>query len=395
MTQSNEQGGFMYSTWYLIGALFISAAAPPKTTTATELITKLGDVDFYVREAATQELLRRPDTRADLGRAMYSSDQEIARRARRILEIFAHRDKSRLLVLAQKAGKKRNLEQIVDLVTEIPLKSIAAESDFFEPISSSTSRLVRQARSTGRCQNLESLFPGGSFFHFLGPSDELPEWIVGSKVELHDKEADKIIVSRQLVTPVDGRIFHSLILNDSDIVLRGVVSSVIVANGNIEIDKMYNSVLICSGSCRIRKAAHSSLICVGGQITVIDAAQMDDCVLAAKPGNIGNKQRLMRNNEIRDDPGSLANFVTFFDPAVLGVGLKKHKRGVEVSHISPTSILGQAGLCAGDVIVKIDGQPPISSEVCYVLLRKGFSKIQFQISILRHEKPFVISVDPK
>jgi serine protease Do len=68
------------------------------------------------------------------------------------------------------------------------------------------------------------------------------------------------------------------------------------------------------------------------------------------------------------------------------------KEGVLVRSITANSTAQKAGFKAGDVIIKVDGQPAITPKEVSTILQSARAKKTFPITVVRHQKEVVLSV---
>ena len=68
------------------------------------------------------------------------------------------------------------------------------------------------------------------------------------------------------------------------------------------------------------------------------------------------------------------------------------KEGVLVRSVSTNSTAGKAGFKAGDVIVKVDGQPVVSPKEISSILQSARAKRTLPVTVVRHQKELVLNV---
>jgi len=68
------------------------------------------------------------------------------------------------------------------------------------------------------------------------------------------------------------------------------------------------------------------------------------------------------------------------------------KEGVLVRSVSSNSIAEKAGFKAGDVIIKVDGQPVVSPKEISSILQSARAKKTLPITVVRHQKELVLNV---
>lgn len=68
------------------------------------------------------------------------------------------------------------------------------------------------------------------------------------------------------------------------------------------------------------------------------------------------------------------------------------KEGVLVRSVAANSTAQKAGFKAGDVIIKVDGQPVVTPKEVSTILQSARAKKTFPITVVRHQKEVVLSV---
>jgi serine protease Do len=68
------------------------------------------------------------------------------------------------------------------------------------------------------------------------------------------------------------------------------------------------------------------------------------------------------------------------------------KEGVLVRSVTANSTAQKAGFKAGDVIIKVDGQPVVTPKEVSTILQSARAKKTFPITVVRHQKEVVLSV---
>jgi membrane-associated protease RseP (regulator of RpoE activity) len=174
-----------------------------------------------------------------------------------------------------------------------------------------------------------------------------------------------------------GAIAGCLILSRGGVQAEtGIASSLIFANGDVTARTVMNSVvMICDGDVRVaRDHISRSLIVARGNITAPAASTsvlMAGGKVALANGNKPPKRVISRNIVHEGKANTLG--VTFFELSAVGLEVKAANHAVSVAKVVAKSAAAQAGLRAGDLILKVGGKGPTDAESLRRLLRDALA----------------------
>jgi hypothetical protein len=325
-----------------------------------ELIARLGNESFEVREEATRRLKEREEAAPMLRRALRSADAEVARRVAEILESFARRqqDRARAKVadLAKGGAVDRAVEQFVrraEWDDESPcwraLADLAGKLDDRE--RQTYGKASRRADERFRSVDISDIDRLRiKFIHRGRAAPRLWE----RRVVLREEEIEASVVGDALFAvsgnvKIQPLVNHSTIFSSGSVDLFGVVNSLVVCDGDFTARDIVNSLIIARGTIRHLEDVRNSRIITCGEVQDPRFSRLHDSQVVEK------------------EPKPLG-FVKFFDPADVGLRVAAADGGARVTEAARGQRFA-AGLRADDLITAVNGKAVKDAEAFRRLLR--------------------------
>lgn len=348
-------------------ALAEAPAAPPeKQDEIDRLIKQLDSNDFEIREDATHKLAANDDALPKLREAAKSTDPEVQGRAQRLVEIITKRLGDKAIQELLTEVNKEGIDRFID--------RMATAKDYATPERWEVAYKLAEA-AAARASKL-----GGRSFEAprleLSAMPMLPEFPrVGCgrcKVRLSGLDHNItslggcLVVSEgslQHITSVDSCV---LLVNGDMEGCTGVSNCVIFCNGNLGyITGVNDSIILCTGEFKGSTVADHSFFHVqkmGRHTSAHDNVYVNvKEVKGAKPAD--------RNQFIQTEEGPLGLF-SLFEPAMMGVELAAADGGCKVASVRDGTPFAKAGFLKGDLVLGMDKEPELSTEVIRKYLRR-------------------------
>ena len=399
-----------------LASLWLLAAAPPPARAAAppfrrlrdaevaRLVAQLGSDSFSVREEASRVLRMHQEAEVALRLALGSPDQEVRRRANRLLKGYrlwrANRVREQFSALVAQGRAGEFIERAVvwrdmdGAEVSWPGAGDLAWRMYQLP------HFVRGRSSSYRRE--EDYFPWGGYRRFRAFVRHTE--FRGDVLKLK-KEENFCLACAERIESTDA-LCMSILVASSNIKVALVNSCVLLANGPVEVGPLppsyrrnpnrspavHAGVLIADGEVRIRGKA-SGIIIASGKIiceeppeacTLISASEVE----VPKGTRLGTRPRETRIT--RNDP-TLQGLVRFYSLASAGLGVRPSRRGLTVTALNSRKPFACAGVRAGDEILTVNGKIVRHPEALRVLLRRlaalgGMT----ELTIRRRDKVFPI-----
>jgi hypothetical protein len=343
------------------------AGAQADLLTGTEidkLIAQLGSDPFEVREAATQKLKQHEEAIPALQQALKSSDGEVARRAAVILDFFALQEKKRAFAKLAALGKAGRVDQAVEklvrrkewddedacwqVLAELAGRLTDLEQKQFGKVSLQPAAEVPARDFRRYRENMRPHFRAGSH---LSPRDLMDTRFVVRAVQLQTdvhKIASLLAAASRAKTPILDR-------------------SVLFAGDSVEVANVDNSLIVCDGEVTAQGCITNSLIIARGDIHCFDLVENSRIITAGSLRLDGFGK--LTGTKVKEKEAKPLDFVTFFDPAQVGIKVEKADSGLRVKEAAKDKLFARAGLRADDLVVAVDGDTVKDPEVFRRLLR--------------------------
>jgi hypothetical protein len=372
---------------FLAGALWmpdpLSPGAPDEATRAAqeieELVRQLGDNDFATREEATRRLMTREDAVPALRKALRSPDQEVARRAAKVLEALHHKEDKRVLARLQELGKNGEADQAAELlvrrqnwddegaawqvmtvlagkVVDLGQKEFGAD----RPIPPVQGLPVGDFRRWADDYHAEFLTKGRVAFD--RNKGRMGGFVVrAADISLMDAIGGSLLVAAGSVrtpTPMDQS--------------REIGPGVIIAGGSVDLDSISGCVIVTDGDVTARDGIDQSLIVARGDVRCPGFARNSRIVTSGSVHLAGEKNA--HGMQVKEREATPLGFVRFFDPARAGVTVTEAEGGVRVTAVKEGKPFARAGLQSDDLIRTIDGTAVEGPESFRRLLRTALAE---------------------
>ncbi len=331
-----------------------------------ELIAQLGSQDFSLREAAKRRLMEREDAIPALRRACKSADAEVARRAQDILDALSRngeeRDFARLADLAKRGAVDQAIERFVrrekwhdepacwQVIADLEGKLNDLERKTFGSVSMGPGYKIRVTDKDAR--------------GFVSQQDLK---IVASRPASQEMWKGRAVLRAEEIAKGE-EIALSLFALSGNIKVHHIDDCAVFAGGSIEADDISNALIVCDGDVTVLYGAlKRSLVIARGTVRcerVIENARIISC------GEVKYKRaEWVVNSKIVEKEAKPLGFVTFFDPAEVGIKVEKADGGARVKEAAQGKRFAAAGLRAGDLITALDGDAVKDAESFRRLLR--------------------------
>jgi hypothetical protein len=352
------------------GWLLRAGEPPPAGDEIDRLIAQLGSDSFQVREAATRQLQQREDAIPALRRALQSPEPEIARRAESILAFFVRQEKKRALAKLAALANDGQVDQAVEKLvrrkewddedaawqvmaelagrlTELEKKQFGKVSLQAPPDEEVPLRDFRRYR-----EKMQPMVLSGSR---LSPRELLGNRFVVRAEEIHTdvgKLASLLAASSRLKTP---NVDRSVLFAGGSVEVRGTLgNSLVVCDGDFTAGEIDNSLVIARGDIRYWHRVSNSRLITGGSVRQLAQRFVGEPVIDTK---------------IKEKETNPLGFVTFFDPAKVGITVEKADSGLRVKEAAKDKPFARAGLHADDLLTAVEGEAVKDPEVFRRLLR--------------------------
>ncbi len=331
-----------------------------------EWITQLGSDRFEVREAAMRHLRARSDAIAALRRARKSDDAEVARRAGDLLDFFERKDKERAFARLADLAKSGAVDQVAEIL--VRREKWDDQAACWQVIADLAGRLTDIERRTYGTASLRTSPP-------IEGADEFRRVVLSSGLRLAGARRTEPELWK-------GR----MVLRAEDIARAYNVSrgSFIVLSGSVEVGTLKKAVILAGGSVKVADFTFDSLIVCDGDFT--SGTSLANSLVIARGtiscfGSVGNSRLIscadvkfkraqdVVNTKVVEKEAKPLGFITFFDPADVGVKVEKADGGARVKEAAQGRRFAAAGVRADDLITAIDGDAVKDSESFRRLLR--------------------------
>jgi hypothetical protein len=355
----------------------LPVAPPPRLKRVSDaevarLIARVGSPSFAEREAATEELKRRPEAQAAVEKALAAAtNPEVARRLGAVSAVLKREWARKRLAKLPEYVQHRQFDRLVETMV-LCREYLTDEHDkhiraFVEGVYEDASG-VRPRK-----------LPSGEQF----PRFETFAW----KYRLGGPEVfdgKRSLIAQTVTEPVrDTAICASDWVGPPRPVTRGWATlggSVIFCNGDVDVFCVDNCIVIATGDVRIHSSAGGSLVIGAGDVL----ASFCDCSVVVSRG---------RFDRVQDDRRSVvrAGDVDFFrgwrllSRADTGAELVSVFGLVWVAAVTPGSPFDRAGVRGGDFVTRVDDTPVWSVQEAHRLLcRAAVGRGEADLKLVRH-----------
>jgi hypothetical protein len=365
-----------------------SPAEKQRRVEIDKLIEQLSAEDFKLREEATRQLLKRDDALPALRQAAKSDDAEVQRRARKAIESINKRLGKRAIARALAKLKKGQTDQFVDQVMgwreymdEEGWKAVLKHGQDIADEASKVSQVKMKVPPIDLAKLRDVAADdvksqGGQSIH--------GKRIIAGKVACNVQIVGSVILCVDSVESKRGFISRSVVFANGDVNvgdsenLAVIKDSIVVCDGNVTATASVNqSIILARGNVSVGASVENSVIVSGGEVKVgVDF-----------PG-AGIKNSLIQGGQRHP-----LNFISFFDPAEMGVAVKSSQNKVRIEEVSAEKPFDRAGVHEGDRVVAVDGVKVDSAESFRRLLRRGMQGSNpIILDLCRVDKPLRIEV---
>jgi hypothetical protein len=340
---------------------------PPPSTEIEKLIAQLGSESFQMREAATRQLQQHEEAIPALRRALKSPDGEVARRAESILEFFVRQEKKRAFTQLTVLGKEGRVDQAVEkLVRRKQWDDEDACWQVMAELAGRLSDLEGREFGTVSLQTTKYLaVPAHDFRRYREKVQ--PAIVIGSTLSARDLEPTAVVVRAEALSA--GRMYRvSLFATSGPAKPLLLIESVVFAGDSVTVTDASRSLIVCDGDFTETGHVHDSLIIARGDVHCFNEIK-NSRIITGGTVHLERKSAELLNTKVKEKEARPLGFVTFFDPAQLGIKVEKADGGLRVKEAAREKPFARAGLRAGDLVIALDSTPVTDPEVFRRLLR--------------------------
>jgi hypothetical protein len=341
-----------------------SAEEPTRDQKTDQLIAQLGSESFQVREAATRQLMEREEAIPALRQASKSSDAEVASRAGRILDAFVRKEKERIFAKFADLAKQGAVDQAIERF--VRREKWDDEPACWQVVADLATRLTDLERKTyGKASLPDSVRDPGQEFRRLVKSLQLK--VVSTRGAAPEQWKNWIVLRAEEIATGYHLDYGLFAFSGSVKILGSATKSAVFAGGSVEIDNTNQALIVCDGDFKAKSDIHTSLIIARGTIRCegdVINSQLICC------GDIQLKRpKRVFDSEVVEKESKPLGFVTFFDPANVGIKVETADGGVRVKEAVKGKQFAAAGLRGDDLITALDGEAVKDAESFRRLLR--------------------------
>jgi hypothetical protein len=347
----------------------VADEGPPSSREIDKLIAQLGSDSFTAREEATRLLQQRPDAIPVLRRALKSSDGEVARRAGAILEFFDRQEKNRPLRRLAALAKDGQVDLAVEKL--VRHKEWDDEDAALQVLAELAGRLTDlEQKEFGVVSLQPSPQPGSEMpiRDFRRYREKMqPKLLTAPRISPRDR-LEHVMVLRAEEIQADGHLFDSLVVCSGRVRGRMLARTVLFAGDSVEADVL-NSVIVCDGDFTLRgDLLAGGLIIARGDVHC-SSNVIGSRIIAGGRVYLKGGGQLSSKSKVKENEPNPLGFVTFFDPAKVGIKVEKADGGLRVKEAAKDKPFARAGLHADDLLTAVDGETVKDPEVFRRLLR--------------------------
>jgi hypothetical protein len=342
---------------------------PPSSDEIDKLIAQLGSESFEVREAATRQLQQREDAIPALRKALKSSEGEVARRAERILAFFVLQEKKRAFTKLAALAKNGQVDQAVEKL--VRRKEWDDEDAAWQVMAELAGRLSDLEQKEFHKVSLQAAQPGEELLtrDFRRYREKMqPKVLSGSRLSPRELMGHGVVVRAEEIHTDVGK-SASLLATSGRAKTLALDRSILFAGDSVEVKYVvFNSLIVCDGDVSVQGRIEDSLIIARGDVHCFDRVENSRIITAGNVCRHTNRAKLI-DSEVKEKEGNLLGFVTFFDPAQVGIRVEKADGGLRVKEAAKDKSFARAGLRADDLVIAVDGDTVKDPEVFRRLLR--------------------------
>lgn len=364
--------------------------------TVDQLVRALGDKNFKVRDSAARRLTEL-EAIPDLVNALKSSDPEVARLARKILDDLQRsatlRSLDHLRREAIRGEASRVIERfarwngpdndesswqiIIDFAWDIADRAIKGHpaQDQFWPVGRSPIKSTNQYS---------------------------PKKFDGQVVYLHSNE--RVTYSKPLTGYVraNGIVFKSgsnprgvFVSCDGMELQRDLLfHSIVLVVGRARFDsQLFNSIVICDGDVELGSGLSNSVVIASGSVKYLDAVGSSVIVSSSSISTPDKRRAPVSKVVFRENEPNPFGFAKWFTTAEAGLDVATEKGGVRVEKLRVGKLPAKSGLKVGDLVLSLDGTKIDSTEKFRQRLLRGVVNEHCILMVKRDDRIFDIKLD--
>jgi hypothetical protein len=384
------------------------SADPPEsgrvpTTAVQQAIERLGSPRHADREAATRELIAYENARLYVEPLTRSKDEEVAARARRILNEHDRRFAPMRLGRLFRYGREGQVERMVEglarwpgpIDTELYWEGLFA---VLRDIQDRSPHAYSVNDSTTKSKSMQ--FPGDL-------------WATFRKAKIAPN-------FQRLSGPLTGKV-HLLCVSSVDhpVRARQIGASVIVSTGPVSAG--YHGglgIVLTNADFDCDDPTHGSLrsfiVVSAGSIKLGEKVDVDRSLLVSRGGISAGSQSIVASHltstgkidaaprplnkrlasKIEAEQERPLGFIRWFETTTVGFEITPESRGMRVSEVLTGSVAAAGGLRTGDVIAAVDGQRAgATAEEFRKQIRRGSVQDACAITVIRDSKELTLNLD--
>jgi hypothetical protein len=301
------------------------------------------------REAATRELVNRVEAGPLLRRAAKAKDPEVVRRVQSILEAIGRR---RAPVLLEKARRDAK-EGRVDLATErlVRLGTLEREDARWEVALELGAKLLAMAKGLREDIGVYSDTVPLSLSFEKYKKQLAPAVAVGRNLQLLRSEGPYLACGEMITAR--GRTGGGVMLCTGDVTLHTCGPCLILSCGAVRLDCTFASVVVCDGDF-VSKDCMRALVIARGAVKIPFGTQKSVVLSGNTVHNAQDMKRLQWGNTVGENERMPLEFVTFFDPNMLGVEVNEVNGAVQVHKVDAKKAFGIADVRSADIVLSVD-----------------------------------------
>lgn len=371
---------------------------PPQELTPDipTLIRRLGDDDPQIRDAAAKSLTDRPEAIPALQASLKSSDPEVARLAKKILEDTQQLQHDRKTAQIKSYSRNKQYDLLVDAIVTVPDEHVPDEWwQLFVDVGWDLIKTDRDIyKRTGLAARAEqygywhtfSLFAEKKQFKAYPPgrptlevplSDIIRESITASFRAEAINVASRVRhgaswsgVGAASCEASVGRISSTFLACGGSVLLGDARASVIICTDNCTINfSIGNAIVVSRKNVRVLQSVNHCLILAGGDVDIPNGPS-NSTIRATGNISVSEKRGIVNSELIPNDPRALEGF-RFFELMDLGVTATLQEQKAIVGPLAKDSPLRQAGIREKDAILSVGTREIKSLEDLRQSLRRG------------------------
>jgi hypothetical protein len=333
-----------------------------------KLIAQLGSKSFEVREAAAQRLQQREEAIPALRKALKSSDGEVARRAAGILDFFVRQEKKRAFAKLAALAKDGQVDQAVEKL--VRRKEWDDEDACWQVLAELAGRLTdleKKEFGTVSLQTVEGReVPARDFRRYREKMQ--PKVLSGSRLSWRDLLGPRFVVRAEEIETGNPQT-ASLLATSGVAKTSNLSHSALFAGGSVDVSGVSDALIVCDGDVTVHADVRNSLIIARGDIHLHCPDTINSRIITSGRVYLELKSSRLIDTKVKEREAKPLGFVTFFDPAKIGISIEKADGGLRVKEAARDKPFARAGLRADDLLTAVNGDTVKDPEVFRRLLR--------------------------